>query len=226
MLLEELSNAGKRLTMLDKKEIAIQDAERKAKNDGDFEKLTSEFASSIKKIKSAHDELGYSVTDETLQLLDDSLHKLKETIEAGVVDEDELSTVKQQISRKVNPALTKEWREYHSKKTNGVISKLVTIGSLAPDKNHIEKIRENISDSDDWNTLAETVSANTTRITRLKANIDEVNRIEEDLNLTDDIKQFISLVTRGKAKITDLNEEILAWIRKEKLEEKFAIRFK
>ena len=61
---------------------------------------------------------------------------------------------------------------------------------------------------------------------RFKTSIEEVDKIEEELNLNDEIKQFISLVTLGKAKITDLKENILSWIKEEDLDDKFTIRFK
>jgi uncharacterized protein YicC (UPF0701 family) len=226
MLLDELNSTVKRLSQLDKKETAIQNAEKKAKNDRDYSTLTADLHESMRKLKYAHEEMGYSLSDDTLQLLDDNLSKLQETIDAGVVDEDILSTTKQQINRILNPTLSREWKDFHGKKTNSVVGKLATIGSLAPDKSHIDAIRENISDSNDWSTLSDKVNASTTKIMRFKYSIEEVDKIEEGLNLNDDIKQFISLVTREKAKITDLNEEIISWIQQANLEDKFIIRFR
>mgnify|MGYP003587839164 CR=1 FL=1 len=226
MLLDDLNSTEKRLSQLDKKETAIQDAEKKARNDSDYSVLASGLYESMRKLKYSHEELGYTISDDTFQLLDDSLLKLQETIDAGVVDEGILSTTKQLINRRLNPALSREWKDFHSKETNNLFGKLATVGSLAPDKSHIDAIKENISDSDDWSTLSDKVNASTTRIMRLKYCIDEVDKIEEELNLNDDIKQFISLVTRGKAKITDLNDEIISWIKKENLEDKFTIRFR
>lgn len=226
MLLDELDSTIKRLSQLDKKEKAIQDAEKKAKNDTEYAALTSDFQQSMRKLKFAHSELNYSISNDTLLLIEDSIGKLEETVDAGVVDEEILTTAKQQISRRLNPAFAREWKDFHKKKTSSVAGKLATVGSLAPDKNHIEAIKESISDSGDWSTLSAKVDANTTKIVRFKKSIEEVDKIEEELNLTDEIKQFISLVTRGKAGITDLNEDIIEWIKKENLEDKFAIKFK
>ena len=41
-----------------------------------------------------------------------------------------------------------------------------------------------------------------------------------------EVKKFISLVTQGRARITDLNETVLEWIKNENLEDKFAIKFR
>lgn len=226
MLLDELNSTVKKLSQLDKKESAIQNAEKKIKNDRDYHSLTLDFSESMNKLSYAHTELEYSLSDETIQLIDDSLKKLYEIIDAGVVDEELLQTTKTQITRKLNPALTREWKEFYSKKTNNVVGKLATIGSLAPDKNRIDTLRNNISESGEWSSLSDAAGPNTTKIMRFKSSIIEVDKIEEQLNLNDDIKNFIALVTRGKAKITDLNDEIISWIKQENLEDKFTIRFR
>ena len=199
MLLDELNSTVKKLSQLDKKESAIQNAEKKVKNDRDYHSLTLDFSESMNKLSYAHTELEYSLSDETIQLIDDSLKKLYEIIDAGVVDEELLQTTKTQITRKLNPALTREWKEFYSKKTNNVVGKLATIGSLAPDKNRIDTLRNNISESGEWSSLSDAAGPNTTKIMRFKSSIIEVDKIEEQLNLNDDIKNFIALVTRGTA---------------------------
>lgn len=226
MLLDDLRSTVKRLSQLDKKESAIQNAARESQNDGEFSSLTSEYYDCMKKLKYAHDELGYVLSNDSYDLLSNSLTKLEDTIDAGVVNEELLRETKKQINKKLNQALSKEWREFHSKKTNSVVGKLATFGSLASDKDHINAIRDNINDSADWNTLSNNTNATTTKIMRFKSSIDEVDKIEEELNLNDEIKSFIALVTRGKAKITDLNDEIMSWIENENLADKFTIRFK
>lgn len=226
MLLDELESTQKRLKQLDKIESAIQDADKKAKNDRDFSALTSNCCNSIRLFKYAHEEIGYTLSDETLQLLSEILQKLQDTIEDGVVDENLLSATRKQINNKLNASLTKEWRDFYGKKKSSVIGKLTTIGSLAPDKDHINLIRQYITDSSEWSTLSEPVNSKTTRIVRFKTSVDEVNQIEENLNLTEEVKQFIALVTNGKAKITDLNDDIFSWIKEEKLEDKFEIKFR
>lgn len=80
--------------------------------------------------------------------------------------------------------------------------------------------------SGEWSSLSDVTGPNTTKIMRFKSSLIEVDKIEEQLNLNDDIKHFIALVTRGKAKITDLNDEIISWIKQENLEDQFTIRFR
>lgn len=216
---------SKRLSQLDKKEKAIQDIEKKIKNDADYAETVSAVYASMNEIKIAYEKLGYILSSESLSLIDDSLKKLAATIEAGVVDEENLNSVKQQLSRKLNPALNKEWKKFHSQKQDSAIGKLATIGSLVSDADHIKLIRENIIAGGDWRNLSNLVNGKTV-LSRLCESIIEVDQLEESLNLNDEVKKFISLVTQGKARITDLNESVIEWIKNENLEEKFAIKFR
>ena len=67
-----------------------------------------------------------------------------------VVDESALNEVKQHITKKVNPALSKEWKAFHKTKTMGLSGKLSSIGSLVSDKNKIDTIRTNINNGSEW----------------------------------------------------------------------------
>lgn len=65
-----------------------------------------------------------------------------------------------------------------------------------------------------------------TRLDLLKDTIDEVEHMEESLNLVDEVRDFITLVTKGKARVGDLNKTIFNWIQKEGLNDKFVIGLK
>jgi len=57
--------------------------------------------------------------------------------------------------------------------------------------------------------------------------MDEASRIlnEIDLDEASPILAFLKLVSEGNATILDLTDEILAWIKKEKLADKMFINF-
>ena len=79
MLLDDLSSTVKRLSQLDKKESAIQNAAKKAQNDSEFSLLTSDYYDCMQKLKYAHDELGYVLSNDSYDLLSDSLTNLSIT---------------------------------------------------------------------------------------------------------------------------------------------------
>lgn len=188
--------------------------------------LVSDFWVSMKKLSYANKELDFTPEDESIQLAADIIEKLETTISSGAVDEEELSITKQKINRKFTPGLSKEWKTHHQKKTASVNAKMDTIGSLVQDQNKIAAIRTNISNASNWTGLSLQDNGTDTRLKLLKSGIDEINQIEESLNLSDEIKNFVVAVTRGKAKAVDITPDIINWINEVDLQDKFVIGFK
>ena len=226
MLTDELMSVVKQMKKLDVFENAVQDAEKKQKNDSDFSELVNDFSSSMDKIGFAVDNLDYTISEDTIAETRMAIEKLENVISSGGVDEVELASAKQHINRKVVPNFSKEWKNYHSKKVSGLSAKLDSMGGLIQDKEKLTKISDNLNNSKDWVNLGEKDQHGSTRIELLKQSVDEVNRIEESLNLSENVRNFVVLVTSGRAKITDLSDEILEWISKENMQDKFVISFK
>lgn len=60
----------------------------------------------------------------------------------------------------------------------------------------------------------------------LQKSIEEINGLEENLKLSDEIRNFVVSVTSQKAKVSDITDNIIQWIKEEKLDDKFVIIFK
>lgn len=123
MLIDDIKQEIKSMKQLDSIESAAQDAERRQKNDADFTSLVLAFTASVEKIKEAKNVLVFKLTDETIQYLNDAVNGLENVISSMVVDESALNEVKQHITKKVNPALSKEWKAFHKTKTMGLSGK-------------------------------------------------------------------------------------------------------
>jgi len=226
MLTDEIRNTVKNMKKLDTVESAVQDAEKKAKNDSDYSTLVSEFTISVLKLSEASKQLGFKLSQKTLESMEEGIRKIEEVISSGVVDEVELASTKQHISKKVNPGLSKEGKDFHKKKPAGLSAKLSSMGGLVQDPNQIDDIKQNIKNGSDWLELSLKDDGVHTRLDLLTQGISQVDQLEHGLNLSDEIKEFIVRVTSGKARVTDLNQTIIDWIIKEKLTEKFVISFK
>ena len=226
MLTDEIRKTVKSMKKLDTVESAVQNAEKKAKNDSDYSNMVSEFTISTLKLSEANKQLGFKLSQETLESIEEGIHKIEDVISSGVVDEVDLVSTKQHITKKVNPSLSKEWKEFHKKKTAGLSAKLSSIAGLVKDSNQIDTIKKNISNGSDWTGLSLKDDGSQSRLDLLTQGIFQIDQLEHNLNLRDEIKVFIDRVTNGKAKVTDLNQTILDWIIKENLTEKFIISFK
>ncbi len=226
MLMDSLVKSIKNMKQMDIVENAALDAEKKAKNDSDYRTVVEDFSKTVNKLQQTINQLDFSITAETAQCLEESLDKLSETVTAGVVDADTLSSARLQINRKLTPNLTKEWKVFHQKKTKASISKLDTLGGLAGSPDTIASIKTNISNGSEWAGLALSDDGANTRLSLLKASMDKIDELEENLNLSDEIKAFIVKVTSKKARVSDVSEAIKEWIKKESLDDRFIISFK
>lgn len=226
MLTDDIKKSIKQLKELDVLESAVHDAEIKIKNDSDFSTIVTDFSLAMSKLSFARNELDFAISGETLQYVEETIEKLENVISARAVNEEELVAAKKHITRKVTPGLSKEWKTFHQQRTSGVSGKLTTIGSLVADKEKISAIRTSISNGSDWSALFLKDDGINTRLQMLKNGICEIEQIEENLDLREEIKDFIISVTRGKAKVTDINDTIIEWIKKENLEGRFVINFK
>lgn len=226
MLMDSLSKTIKNMKQMDIVEKVALDAEKKAKNDSDYKTVVEDFSNIMKKLQQTVIIMDYSISDETVQCLEDSMDKLNDTVTAGVVEADILSSARQQINRKLTPRLTKEWTAFYQKKTKESISKLNTLGNLTGKPDMIASIRENISNGSEWAGLSLSDDGAHTRLSLLKAAIDKIDELEDNLNISDEIKAFIVKVTNRKARVSDVSDAIIEWIMKEDLNDRFVISFK
>lgn len=225
-LIDKIESTVKQLKKLDAQESSAQDVQKKAKNDNEYSQIVSELSNAVMKISEASSKLGFIPTEESLQIVEDSISMLEKVIYADVVDEVELISAQQEIRRRLLPRLSNEWKKFYQPKVSKTRAKLSSVSSLISDKNKVVIIQKQIADAEEWTGLLFKVNGNQTRLEQLENAIESVNQIEASLDLSDDVRRFLEMVTKGRAKVTDLNTEIIEWIRKEKLEDKFAINFK
>lgn len=226
MLMDSLSRSIKKMKHMDIVENAAMDAEKKAKNDADYRTVVADFSNIVNKLHETVTTMDYTVTNEAIQCLEDCMDKLNEAVTAGVVDADALAGARQQITRRVNQNLAKEWKAYYQMKTKSSLSKLDTLGNLAGSPDMIASIKANIAEGGEWAGLTFSDDGVHTRLFLLKESIDRIDELEENLNLSDEIKAFIVKVTNKKARLADVTSSILEGLKKEGLDDKFVINFK
>ena len=226
MLMDSLTQSIKKMKQMDMVENAALDAVKKAKNDADYRTVVEDFSNTVNKLHQAAETMDYTITCDTVQSIEECMDKLDEAVASGIVDADILTAARQQISRKVNPNLAREWKVFHQKKTKSSLSKLDTLGNLAGSPDMIASIRASISGGGEWAGLSLCDDGAHTRLSLLKTAIDKIDELEKDLNLSDEIKAFIVKVTNRRAGITDISPAIIEWIQKEGLDDKFVISFR
>lgn len=226
MLSDNLTKSIKKMKQLDIVENAALDAEKKDKNDSDYRAVVGDFYNTVRKLMQVVRTLDYAITAETVQYLEESIENMKGIVSEGVVDAESLSSVRQYINRKLNPSLSKEWKAYYQKKIPGSLSKLNTLGHLATDAETTASIRTSITNGGEWTGLSLADDGINSRLSLFKSAIDRIDEFETNLNLSEEIKEFIVKVTSRKARVSDVNDTIIDWIKKENLEDRFVINFR
>ena len=60
---------------------------------------------------------------------------------------------------------------------------------------------------------------------RLKKSLNSAETLINKMDLDQEIIIFLTKITYGKATLTDLNEKVMAWIRKENLDSRVKLSF-
>lgn len=225
LLMEEIDDTIKQLKKLDAQESSAHDAKTKVKNDKDYSKLVQDVSNTIEKMDQSSSLIEFIPSDETLKLTDEAILKLENVIHFDEVDETELNHAKKQ-NNELTVRLSKEWKKAYQSKVAKTRAKLSSISSLIEEKNKINRIQNQIVNASEWTGLLFKDNGNQNRLECLKQAIEEVDQIEGDLDLSEGVRAFLERVTKGKARVTELTPEIMMWIKKEKMEDKFTIDFK
>lgn len=151
----------------------------------------------------------------------DDLRKLSKNIE--IEDEGTLNNVTKKINE-VNRNAIQDWNIFWDDKYSKIRKKLSSVSSLL-DKEQVESINNQIDKGRDWNNLFDTASNGNTNFCNLIEAYNLSEQLIDNLNLKPEIRIFIDNVSKNKARISDLTDEILDWIRNNDLDSKFRITF-
>lgn len=114
--------------------------------------LVNSFTTSILKLSSACEKLGFDPLNEAIQDAENVIEIMEGTISLGMVDETKLDHAKRK-SRELNGSLSRGWRAFHSRKTEGILNKLNTFGGLMQEQDQVQQFRNHITGSREWDDL-------------------------------------------------------------------------
>lgn len=163
--------------------------------------------------------LGKEIENIALNIVSKNLREIKNSIINDNINEREGAFLRSALDS-VESQLKSEWKKHYEYKTRGIIQTLTNIKPFFNDEREIEMIINNLKGFENkWPINRQ----NYDRFEEL-INISK-NKINE-LELTDDIRRFISRITSNNATIEDLTPNILKWIKDNKYENKIKLRFK
>lgn len=138
-------------------------------------------------------------------------------IENNNVTLDKIVPIRSKI-RNIQDTIANEWSIYY----NGEIKEINEVLDLAMKFSNfdINSISKDILAAKDWNE-----NRDVNKVVTMMRSIEKANLIIEKLDLNDNILIFLRKVIQRRACIDDLTEEVITWIKKEKLENRIKITF-
>lgn len=163
--------------------------------------------------------LGKEIENIALNIVSKNLKEIKNSIINDNINEREGAFLRSALDS-VESQLKSEWKKHYEDKTRGIIQTLTNIRPFFNDEREIEMIINNLKGFENkW-------PINRQNYDRFEELINIAKNKINELELTDDIRRFISRITSNNATIEDLTPNILKWIKDNKYENKIKLRFK
>ena len=219
MLIDTLNECIIDMKTVREMETASADTKKQAAADYNFKQLVASLQQTVKEVEIAVNNSDFKPSANVLSALRTFLGSCDKVIQVGAANNATTQYISGE-SKKLYAVIGQEWIEYYNKSTANILSLLDTVKGILPDESKATYAINKIKKAATWNTTVDNYNY-------LKQGIAEADKILEDLDLDEDseILAFLKLVSEGNATIMDLTDEILAWIKAEKLADKMFINF-
>lgn len=220
MLIDNLNEIIIDMKMVQEMETVSADTKKQAIADYNFKQLVAGLQKTVQEVLLATNNTGYRPSANVIYALKSILAACDKVVQAGAAN---ISTTQYILSesKKLYAVIGSEWCEYYQNLAANVLSLLDTVKGIVPDATKVTYATNKIKKAATWNTSVENYNS-------LRQGLADADRIFKDLSLDkdSDIMAFLKLVSEGNATLLDLTDEILNWIKKEKIESKIRINFR
>lgn len=219
MLIDTLNECIIDMKNVHELETASADTKKQETADYNFKELVARLKKMVEEVKIAVENSDFRPSVAVVNELKSFFSSCDKIVQAGAANNVTTRFISVE-SNKLYTAIGQEWVEYYTKTTSNILGLIETVKGILPDENKATYAINKIKKAANWNTTIDNYNY-------LKQGMDEASRIlnEIDLDEASPILAFLKLVSEGNATILDLTDEILAWIKKEKLADKMFINF-
>lgn len=200
-------------------ETASADTKKQADANYAFKQIVQDLQTTTAALKAAIDNSGFKPTAPVINALKSYLAACDKVVKDGAASASTNDFIRTE-SKKVTASIISEWSAYYQRSTANVISLLETVKGIIPDSNKATYAINKIRKAANWNTSPDAY-------TSMKQGLDDADLILKSLDLEEDseVLAFLKLVGEGSATVQNLTDEVLAWLKKEGIEDKLAISF-
>lgn len=180
-----------------------------------FSVLTNQIHSLMLALQYTKEEMQFQLNDQILMELESLLQKSKGIVESGFAEKDPIAQM-ENAHKTVQQNIKKDWSKHYSSMTNSTKSTLQVISGIDTEK--VAKCLEGIAKGASWTTSIENFKA-------MNQSLAEAKDLIDGLGLDQQIIVFLQKMNNGKATVTDLDENVLRWLRDESLDKRVKLSF-
>ena len=180
-----------------------------------YRNLVSQVKELIEVLGYAKANLQFVISDSVQADLKQLISKLLDAVQNGYADKD-MVTDGENDFKTILASIKKEWNKHHAAITTTTVNTLKVIGGIESEQ--VASCLADIKVAGTWQT-------DLTMLKRLKKSLNSAETLINKMDLDQEIIIFLTKITYGKATLTDLNEKVMAWIRKENLDSRVKLSF-
>ena len=180
-----------------------------------FSVLTNQIHSLMLALQYTKEEMQFQLNDQILMELESLLQESKGIVESGFAEKDPIAQM-ENAHKTVQQNIKKDWSKHYSSMTNSTKSTLQVISGIDTEK--VAKCLEGIAKGASWTTSIENFKA-------MNQSLAEAKDLIDGLGLDQQIIVFLQKMNNGKATVTDLDENVLRWLRDESLDKRVKLSF-
>ena len=180
-----------------------------------FSVLTNQIHSLMLALQYTKEEMQFQLNDQILIELESLLQESKGIVESGFAEKDPIAQM-ENAHKTVQQNIKKDWSKHYSSMTNSTKSTLQVISGIDTEK--VAKCLEGIAKGASWTTSIENFKA-------MNRSLAEAKDLIDGLGLDQQIIVFLQKMNNGKATVTDLDENVLRWLRDESLDKRVKLSF-
>lgn len=189
---------------------AIQDA-----LDHRFKTLTKQIHSLMVALQYTKENMQFQLSEQVLSDLEHLLTEHKDAIHSGYAEREAVDQAESDY-KNVQQKIKKEWSKQYTILTKATISTLQVI--IGIDSEHVSECLDGINKGEIW----------TMEISNFKAmdkSLSEAKTLIDRLGLNQQIKAFLQKMNEGKATVSDLDDNVLRWLKGESLDQRVKLSF-
>lgn len=215
MIFDQMERRIKEMKELRRLETIKSNRVQQEATDIKYHNLVAQVKGFINILQYFQTELKFEISDSYKIEISTLFGKLQEVIKDGYANKD-LVTESENDFRNILNTIKKDWTKHHTSLTSTTVNTLKIIGGIESDQD--EACLTDIKNASTW-------QMDVTVYKKLKKALDSADSLIEKMSLDQDIIEFLTKMTSGRATFYDLNDKVMDWIKKESLEKRVKLSF-